>query len=107
MRLTSDSTRVAIPHGLICPHCGASVGDWHLELFPQKQQQQIYNREMAMDCPNCGKGVWLSDFDLVPADPDTPLGTRSRQRLNLWLEGYPSDRDYLKDNIYGQYSWGP
>src|SRR5262249_53689025 len=93
-----------MPTGEPCPHpqCGKMVRDWFREWYSRVEQIQIYQGNLAGDCPHCRRGVILS-YDLRAAPPHMITLARSLRAGQDWLHllndpQYPDMRTFLASN---------
>ena len=88
MRLTSEYTRVAAPHGNECPYCGEVILDWHQNGF-EKNERALYRKELAGDCPLCGGPVYFWS----KVKPPESFGAIARQRR--FVNGHENKRKII------------
>jgi hypothetical protein len=109
MRLTSSYTRVAAPHGVVCPSSISSsphkIGDIIVELFPTKEDvSNLITGQAGMPCPVCGKFLTFPDGFWKEAKIYT--GTNkiywSRAVWDTWSD---ARKDYVRGHVPNVEEW--
>lgn len=96
MKLTEDCSRIAVPHGVICPECKRSPGDWHAEWLPEGVDLLVGKGQAAMDCPYRDCGAWVTSegrLNQLVSGEDIPPERRykrSLSRARKYASGDPS-----------------
>jgi len=109
MRLTSSYSRIAMPPESKCPHCGEVIEDWHREWYiVPGQEQLLYQKKAAADCPLCGGPVYPWQEGQPPAPLESLPGVTVLKRSKAIAEKYcqsqlgMSRKDYIANTVPGQ-----
>jgi hypothetical protein len=92
MQLTSQYTRIAVPHMVGCPNAECKYHekealDWRTEWYSPADRTRLFNTLAAVDCPSCETSVVIPMNRSIQKNANgVPTLKRSREHANKYTE---------------------